>query len=108
MLGLIKANLPTTGKPHLRNGTPSRLLNFGALNTLLRERSHLGLQVFAHEVEFVNIPLRRMECGFYWRQGENRPAVCERRKSFLPPYDSAVFEVTEVLMNRLKMNGLEP
>src|SRR5215471_17004843 len=72
---LIKTNAATTGKPHLGNGTPSRLLHFRALNTLLRERSHVGLQIVAHEVEFVGIVLRRMKCRFCRRQGEDQPAV---------------------------------
>ena len=53
MLWLIEANIASTGKPHLRNGTPSRLLNFRALNALPRERSYLGFQIVAHEIEFV-------------------------------------------------------
>jgi hypothetical protein len=44
------------------------------------------------------------------RRLHQRPVLTEnsteRRESFLPPYDSAVFEVTEVLMNRLKMTVL--
>jgi hypothetical protein len=55
VLWLIEANIASTGKPHLRNGTPSCLLNFRALNALLRERSHLGFQIVAHEIEFVDI-----------------------------------------------------
>ena len=37
MLRLIKADLSSTGKPHFRNGTPSRLLNVRALTALLGE-----------------------------------------------------------------------
>jgi hypothetical protein len=76
MLRLIKADLASTGKAHLRNGTPSFFLNFRALNTLLRERSQLGFHIVAHEIEFVGaILLGRVECGFCRRQGENQPAM---------------------------------
>ena len=75
MLWLIEANIASTGKPHLRNGTPSCLLNFRALNALLRERSHLGFQIVAHEIEFVTVLLGGMECGFCRRQGEDQPAM---------------------------------
>jgi hypothetical protein len=40
---LIKPDVAATGKPHLRNGTPSCLLDLGARDALLRERSHLAL-----------------------------------------------------------------
>src|SRR5215469_1321615 len=75
MLGLIEADVTTTWKSHLSNGTPSCLFNLRACNTLLCERSHLGFQVVAHEVEFVDIVFRRMECGFCQRQGEDQPAI---------------------------------
>jgi len=76
MLRLIKADLASTGKPHLRNGTPSFFLNFRALNVLLREGSHFGFQIAAHEIEFVDtILIGRVECGFGRRQGEDQPAM---------------------------------
>src|SRR5437879_3338536 len=77
MFRLIEADLAATGKMHLRNGTPSCFLNFGAPNVLLCEGGHFGFQVFAHEVEFVGttIFVGRVECGFCGRQGEDQPAV---------------------------------
>src|SRR5713226_2111105 len=76
MLRLIKADLASTGKPHLRNGTPSCFLNLRALNALLRQGSHLGFQAVAHEIEFVGtILIGRVECGFRRRQGEDQPAM---------------------------------
>src|ERR1700674_4790555 len=76
MLRLIEADLASTGKPHLRNGTPSCFLNFRALNVLLRERSHFGFQIVAHEIEFVDtILIGRVKCGFCRRQGEDQPAM---------------------------------
>jgi len=76
MLRLIKADLASTGKPHLRNGTPSFFLNFRALNVLLREGSHFGFQIVAHEIEFVDaILIGRVESGFCRRQGEDQPAM---------------------------------
>src|SRR5260370_41459647 len=76
MLRLIKADFASTGKPHLRNGTPSRFLNFRALNVFLREGSHFGFQIVAHEIEFVDtLLIGRVECGFCRRQGEDQPAM---------------------------------
>src|SRR6266849_2221018 len=76
MLRLIKADLASTGKPHLRNGTPSCFLNLRALNALLRQGSHLGFQAVAHEIEFVGtILIGRVECGFRRRQREDQPAM---------------------------------
>jgi hypothetical protein len=76
MLRLIKADLASTGKPHLRHGTPSQFLNFRALNALLCEGSHFGFQIVAQEVEFVGATLiGRVDCGFSGGQGEDQPAV---------------------------------
>src|SRR5712692_7637610 len=76
MLRLIKADVASTGKPHLRNGTPWSFLNFRALDVLLHEGSHFGFEVVAHEIEFVGtILIGRMECGFCRRQGEDQPAM---------------------------------
>jgi hypothetical protein len=70
MLGLIKADLASTGKPHLCNRTPSLFLNFRALNALFFEGSHLDLQVVTHEIKFVGTTLiGRVDCGidvFCW------------------------------------------
>src|SRR6202030_917370 len=76
MLGLIKADLASTGKPHFCNRTPSLFLNFRALNALFFEGSHLDLQIVAHEIKFVGTTLiGRVDCGFSRRQGENQPAM---------------------------------
>src|SRR5712692_5170239 len=76
MLRLIQADFASTGKPHLRNGTPSCFLNLRALNALLRQGSHLGFQAVAHEIEFVGtILIGRVECGFRRRQREDQPAM---------------------------------
>jgi len=76
MLRLIKADLASTEKPHLRNGTPSCFPNLRELNALLWEGSHFGFQIVAHEVEFVGTNLiGRVDCGFSRRQGEDRPAM---------------------------------
>ena len=43
---------------------------------LLRDGSHLGLQIVAHEIEFVDaILIGRVKCSFCWRQGEEQPAM---------------------------------
>jgi hypothetical protein len=76
MLRLIKADLASAGKLHLRNGTPSWFLNFRALDALLCEGSHFGFQIVAHEIEFVGtILIGRVECGFCRRQGEDQPTM---------------------------------
>src|SRR5713226_4699333 len=76
MLRLIKADLASTGKPHLCNGTPSYFLNLRALHIFLRQRSHLGFQIVAHKIKFVDaILFGRVECGLCLRQGEDQPAV---------------------------------
>lgn len=76
MLGLIKTDFASTGKPHLRDGTPSLFLNFRTLNALLFEGSHLNLQILTHEVKFVRTTLiGRVDCGFSGRQGENQLAM---------------------------------
>jgi hypothetical protein len=77
MFWLIKADLASAGKPHLRSGTPTCFLNRGALKVLFYEGGYLGFQVVAHEVEFVSttIFVGRVECGFCGRQGKDQPAV---------------------------------
>src|SRR5258708_33732648 len=95
MFRLIEADLASTGKPHLRNGTPSFFVNFRALNFLLREGSHFGFQAVAHEIEFVDtILIGRVECGFCRRQGEDQPAMT-RIHGFEPE------DVTEKCAGRL-------
>src|SRR5438445_3925683 len=86
MLRLIKADLASAGKLHLRNGTPSWFLNFRALDALLCEGSDFGFQVVAHEIEFVDtILIGRVECGFCRRRGEDQPAMT-RIHGFEPEY----------------------
>src|SRR5437899_11410954 len=76
MLRLIKADLASTRKPHLRNGTPSLFLNFRVRSALLGEGSHFGFQIVAHEIEFVDATLIGwVDCGFSRRHGEDQPAV---------------------------------
>src|SRR5258705_10737981 len=77
MFRLIEADLASTGKLHLCNGTPSCFLNCGAPNVLLREGGHFGFQVVADEIELVDdtIFIGRVECGFCRRQGEDQPAM---------------------------------
>src|SRR5262249_5453115 len=76
MLRLIKADLASAGKPHLRNRTPACFLNVRAFDALLREGSHLGFQLLAHEIEFVRtILFGRVKCGFSRRQREDQPAM---------------------------------
>src|SRR5581483_3993810 len=76
MLWLVQANQATTGKAHPGNRTPSRFLNFRALNIFLRQASHLGFQVVANEIQFVSaILIGGMECSFSWREREDQPPM---------------------------------
>src|SRR5882762_2877079 len=76
MLRLIQVDVATTGKAHLRNGTPSLVLNFRALDILLRQGSHFGFQIVAHQIEFVDtVLLARVERGFCRRQRKDQPAM---------------------------------
>jgi hypothetical protein len=76
MLRLVKADLASTGKPHLRNGTPSWFLNLRTLDPLLCQGSHFAFQIVAHEIEFVSATIiGRVDCGFCRRQGEDQPAM---------------------------------
>src|ERR1700691_6030422 len=76
MLRLIQADIAASGKPYLRDGTPSRFLDFRAFDALLCEGSHFGFQIVAHEIELVGATrIGRVDCGFGRRQGEDKPAV---------------------------------
>src|SRR6267142_2899639 len=76
MLRLIQVDVASTRKAHLRNGTPSLVLNFRALDILLRQGSHFGFQIVAHQIEFMDtILLARVERRFRWRQCEDQPAM---------------------------------
>jgi hypothetical protein len=71
-----KANIASTGKPHLRSLTPSCFLNLGELNTLLRERRHFGFQAIAHEIQFMRtIVSGWVECDFSRRWSEDPPIM---------------------------------
>src|SRR5205814_4729392 len=72
-------------KRHLRNGTPSCLLNFRAFYAPVCERCDLGFQVVAHEIELVGPLLGGVECGFRRGQGEDEPAMT-RIHRFEPEY----------------------
>src|SRR3981081_4297911 len=77
MLRLIEADLASTGQLHPGNGSPSCFLNGRTVNVLFRQGRHFGLQVVAHEIEFVDNTtlVGRMECGFCRRQSEDQPAM---------------------------------
>jgi len=76
MLRLIQADIAASGKPYLRDGTPSRFLDFRAFDALLCEGSYFGFQIVAHEIEFVGAAsIGRVDCGFCRRQGEDQPTM---------------------------------
>ena len=76
MLRLIKSDLASTWKSHLRNGTPSRFLNLSAHNVVLCEISYFGFKIVAHEIDLLGAALiGGVDRGFCWRQGEDQPAV---------------------------------
>src|ERR1700687_4344552 len=75
MLRVIEGDSACTGELHLQDGTPRSFPNLRDLDVLVREGSHLGFQVVAHQIELVDtILIGRMERGFCRRQGENQPA----------------------------------
>jgi hypothetical protein len=76
MLWLIKTDLTSAGKRHLRDGAPALLLNARALNALLCEGSYFGFQIVAHEIQFIGMTrIGRVECGFRRRESEDQPAM---------------------------------
>lgn len=53
-------------------------MDLRALDALLRERSHFGLKVIAHEVKLMNVILiRRMERGLAGRESEDQPTFAD-------------------------------
>jgi hypothetical protein len=76
MFGLIETDLASAGQLDLCDGTPSLFVNCGARDLLARERGYLGFEIVAHEVKFVGtVFIRRVDCSFCGRQGEDQPAV---------------------------------
>src|ERR1700680_4866601 len=76
MFRLIKANAASAGELHLGDGAPPFFVNFRALNVLLREGSHLGFQIVAQEIKFVDtIVIGRMKSRLRRRQSKDQPAV---------------------------------
>jgi hypothetical protein len=76
MLGLVQADFAASGKPDLRDRSPPGLLDGRASHAPLRQRHHLGLETFTHQVELVAIrAFGRMKRRFCWRQSEDQPSV---------------------------------
>jgi hypothetical protein len=76
MFGLIEADLASTRQFDLRDGTPSLFVNSGAVDVLAREGGYLGFEIVAHEIKFVSaVFIRRVDCSFCRRQGEDQPAM---------------------------------
>jgi hypothetical protein len=76
MLWLVEADLATTGKLDVGDGTPSFFVNCRARNALFPERSHFRFQVVANEIELVwAVFIGGVERGLSGRECENEPAV---------------------------------
>src|SRR5262245_30219050 len=76
MLRLVETHLAPTWKLDFGNRTPSGFLHIRAADAFRGEGCHLGLQIFAHEVEFVYvISLGRMKRRLCRRHREDQPAV---------------------------------
>src|SRR5262245_23545315 len=97
MLRLVETDLATAWKLDFCNRTPSRFLHIRAMDAFLSKGRHLGLQIFAHEVEFVDVAgvgprFQRMERGLRRRHCENQPAVAgvNGRKSKYVPKKGAI------------------
>src|SRR5215510_7922841 len=84
MLRLVETDLAPTWKLDFGNRTPSGFLHIRTADAFLSEGRHLGLQIFAHEVEFMYVVrVGRMECGLRRRHRKDQPAVAgvDGRKS---------------------------
>src|ERR1700730_7584886 len=76
MLRLVEADFTSAGQPDLCNRAPSGFLQVRHTDTLPRERDDLGLQVVAHEEEFVPFSVfDGMNGHFCGRQREDQPPV---------------------------------
>ena len=76
MRGLVEADLTPSREMELRHRAPSGFLHIRALDSLLRESGHLGLQVIGHEIQLMTIvAVRRMDGQFRRWQGEDQPPV---------------------------------
>src|SRR5215470_5175169 len=84
MLRLVETDLPPARKLDFGDRTPSGFLHVRTVDAFLSKGRHLGLQIFAYEVEFVYIVgVCRMERGLRRRHRENQPPVAgvDGRKS---------------------------
>src|SRR5262249_1287724 len=76
MLGLIEADFTSARKTDLCNRTPPGLLHIRHADTLLSECDDLGLQIIAHEKQFVPInSVGGMNGDLCRRQREDQPPV---------------------------------
>jgi hypothetical protein len=76
MLRLIQTDLTATGKLDPGDRTPSNFLNIGTRHAFFVERGYLGLEIVAHEVEFVpGVLFVGMDRSFRWGQRKNHPSV---------------------------------
>src|SRR6266850_1117117 len=76
MLRLVKTDFASAGKPDLDDRTPSGFLHVRTPHTFLPKCRNLGLQIGAHEIEFVPVILfGRMNRHFCRRQREDQPSV---------------------------------
>jgi hypothetical protein len=76
MLRLIETNPAPTWKLYFGNRTPPDFLHIRTADAFLSEGCHLGLQIFAHEVEFMYVVrVGRMERGLCRRHRKDQPTV---------------------------------
>src|SRR5262249_54272920 len=76
VLRLVETDFAPAWKGDLGNRTPAGFLHIRTADAFLSEGRHLGLQIFAHEVEFVRVVgVGRMERGLCRRHSEDQPAV---------------------------------
>src|SRR5215471_6175855 len=84
MLRLVETDLAPAWKLDFGDRTPSGFLHIRTADAFLGEGCHLGLQVFAHEVEFMYVvSVGRVERGLCRRHREDQPVVArvDGRKS---------------------------
>jgi hypothetical protein len=76
MPGLIKSDLASARQLDSGDRAPPLILNWRAPDTLLFERSHLRLQIVAHEIEFMStILVGWVYGGFGRRKRKDQPSM---------------------------------
>src|SRR5579864_5166987 len=93
MLRLVEPYFASAGKADFSDRAPSGFLHRRTFHALRRKRQYLGLQVVAHEIQFVPVALAiGMYRQFCWRQREDQPSMTRvhGRESEDIPHEGAI------------------